>query len=497
MKKILFILLAITGCMFTSCENQDWEFPDYEYTSVYFAYQTPIRTITFGEDYVDTSLDNQGQCEIMATMGGVYSNDANRTISITIDNSIVDAVKFEDGSEIKAMPSEYYSLSANQIVIPKGKMLGGVTVQLTDAFFADPDALTGKYVIPVRMTGVQGADTILEGKPIVENPRLAVAEDWDVAPKNYVLYAIKYINQYDGWYLRTGTDVYSDARGTVERKWDYIEKAEEVKNFSTISKDKLRWAFDLKDAEGIARECDLQLAFDASGAVSISSLTDGITASGSGQYTPLGEKNSFGGKDRDVMNLNYTINWPAQPYYIVSPNLGGVAAWNPAVFTSTNTGDNYHLALVNEAEPGQNWSVQAWIELPEVLEKGAQYTLSCKAKASAAYGCSVFPQSADGSQQQYDVYLSIGTEWSPLSSTFTAQNDAYTKLTFNFGDFQGTIEVDDVVLTKAGSDVNLIANGTFENREEKFYPSGSVQVTDKLVLQARGVKSEWFKVIAK
>ncbi|MBR6539653.1 MAG: adhesin, partial [Bacteroides sp.] len=29
----------------------------------------------------------------------------------------------------------------------------------------------------------------------------------------------------------------------------------------------------------------------------------------SGQYTVLGEKNSWGGKDRDVMTLNYTIEW--------------------------------------------------------------------------------------------------------------------------------------------------------------------------------------------
>lgn len=497
MKKILFILLAITGCVFTSCENQDWEFPDYEYTTVYFGSQTPIRTITFGEDLYDTSLDNQGKCEIIATMGGVYSNNANRTISITVDESIVDDITFEDGSEIKAMPSNYYTLSSDKIVIPKGKLLGGVTVQLNDEFFDDPDALTGKYVIPVRMTDVQGADSILEGKAKGENPRLAVADDWEVQPKNYVLYAIKYINQYDSWYLRTGTDVYSDARGTVERKYDYIEYAEQVQSISTMSMTDLLWNYNLKDAEGVARECKLQLAFDATGACTISSLTDGITATGSGQYSVLGEKNSWGGEDRDVLNLNYTIDWPKQVYYIVSPNLEGVAAWNPAVFTSTNTGENYHLALVNEAEPADNYSVQTWIALPEPLENGAQYTLSCRAKATAGYWCSIFLQSSFDGKQNYNHGLYFGTEWADLTTTITSDSDVYDKLTFNFGDFSGTIEIDDVVLTKAGSDENLIANGTFENREEKFYPAGSVQVTDKLVQWSRGVKSEWFKVAAK
>ena len=290
MKKILFILLAITGCVFTSCENQDWEFPDFEYTTVYFAYQTPVRTITFGEDVWDTSLDNQGQCQIMATIGGVYSNDKDRTISFQVDNSIVDDITFADGSEIKAMPSNYYTLSDNnKIVIPKGKLLGGVTVQLTDAFFADPEAASGKYVIPVRMTDVQGADSILAGVPLVENPRLAVAGDWDVQPKNYILYAVKYISQYDSWYLRAGTDVYSDARGTVNRQpaSGYIEHAQQVKSFSTLDKNSILWDFEVSDATGYARNAQLQLDFADNGAVTLTSLGTGnaATATSSGIWT--------------------------------------------------------------------------------------------------------------------------------------------------------------------------------------------------------------------
>ena len=373
MKKILFILLAITGCVFTSCENQDWEFPDFEYTTVYFAYQTPVRTITFGEDVWDTSLDNQGQCQIMATIGGVYSNDKDRTISIQVDNSIVDDITFADGSEIKAMPSNYYTLSDNnKIVIPKGKLLGGVTVQLTDAFFADPEATTGKYVIPVRMTDVQGADSILSGAPLVENPRLAVAGDWDVQPKNYVLYAVKYISQYDSWYLRAGTDVYSDARGTVERKFDYIEHAQQVKTFSTIDKNTILWDFELKDADGIERECDLKLAFDASGNVTISSLSEGITASGNGTYAVLGEKNSWGGKDRDVMNLNYTIGWEELPYNVVTPNAEGIGNSGTATFTIAGAGENYNLQLNNAEVQDANWKAQVWFQLPEAMENGAE-----------------------------------------------------------------------------------------------------------------------------
>lgn len=504
MKKILFILLAITGCVFTSCENQDWEFPNYEYTSVYFAYQTPVRTITFGEDVWDTSLDNQKQCQIMATMGGVYSNDANRTISITVDNSIVNDITFADGSEIKAMPSSYYELSASEIVIPKGKLLGGVTVQLKDAFFEDPEATSGKYVIPVRMTDVQGADTILEGKPLVDNPRLAVAADWDVQPKNYVLYAIKYISQYDSWYLRTGTDVYNDDyttnRGNVSRTFDDIEKAQQVRAISTLDENSILWDFEVSDASGYARNAQLQLDFSETGAVTLTSLGTGNAAkgSGSGQYTVLGEKNSWGGKDRDVMTLNYSLEWPE---FVEVKENGPLTHWTgqaPATieYVEVEYCASHYMVMSNAEAKTNNWESQVYVTLPKPLENGKEYTLTCKAKATSEYGCSVFLQSADGADQNYSPYMTFGTEWAELSTTFTADKATYTKITFNIGTFVGSIEIDDLVLTKKDSEENLIPNGNFEGYRI-WRPAGSVQVTDKLVQWSRGVASEWFQVAAK
>lgn len=506
MKKILFILLAITGCVFTSCENQDWEFPDFEYTTVYFAYQTPVRTITFGEDVWDTSLDNQGQCQIMATIGGVYSNDKDRTISIQVDNSIVDDITFADGSEIKAMPSEYYTLSDNnKIVIPKGKLLGGVTVQLTDAFFADPEATSGKYVIPVRMTDVQGADSILAGVPLVDSPRLAVAGDWDVQPKNYVLYAVKYISQYDSWYLRAGTDVYSDARGTVNRQpaSGYIEHAQQVKSFSTLDKNSILWDFEVADATGYARNAQLQLDFADNGAVTLTSLGTGnaATGSGSGQYTVLGEKNSWGGKDRDVMTLNYKLEWPE---FVQVLENGPLTHWsNSGTAVMDYVEDAYceahHMQLSNEtlSSEGESWKAQVWVTLSKPLEKGKNYTFTCKAKASSAYAAGVFLQSTTSDSQQYGATsIPFGEEMAEISATFTPKDEVYNKFTMNIGSFVGTIDIDDVTITLEGSNENLVPNGTFEGYRI-LRPAGSVQVTDKLVQWSRGVASEWFEVAAK
>ena len=312
MKKILqiSILIAILTGVFSSCENSDWEFPDFEYSAVYFAYQSPIRTITLGEDIFDTTLDNNYQSQIMATMGGVYKNNNDIEIGIRVDNSLVENLIFEGGSEILAMPSNYYTLSADKIVIKKGEILGGVTVQYTDAFFNDPLALDANYVIPVVMTSVNNADSILSGIPMVDNPRRGVSDDWDVDPKDYILYAVKYINKYDANYLRRGKDVITGAEsGTINRHTEYIEKNEEITGISTRTLNTIAWEHQSRDMADLARSSTLLLNFDNQDNCTITSETAGVTATGTGKFVSKGDKNSWGNKDRDALYLQYTINY--------------------------------------------------------------------------------------------------------------------------------------------------------------------------------------------
>ena len=313
MKRIIFtaFLMAMVTGLFTSCENSDWEFPDYDYSAVYFAYQSPIRTICLGEDVFDTSLDNEYKCQIMATIGGVYKNNANIDISIRVDNSLCDNLVFEENDmDIIPMPSNYYSLSSGKITIEKGSVLGGVIVQLTDVFFNDPKSLLTTYVIPVVMTGVVNADTILSGTPLVDNPRRGVSSDWDVQPKDYVLYAVKYINQYEANYLRRGKDVISGSQsGTQNRHAQYVEKDEVVDNITTRSLNIIAWEHQTKDMNDITRNSVLLLTFDNQNNCTITSETEGVTASGTGKFVSKGDKNSWGNKDRDVLYLDYTIDY--------------------------------------------------------------------------------------------------------------------------------------------------------------------------------------------
>lgn len=289
MKKFIMpmMLLLLAAC------NKNVTFPDYPYQTVYFAYQYPVRTITFGEDIFSTELDNQRKCKIMATTGGVYYSKKNLNIGISVDNSLLgNGLLFGVGKEeILPMPANYYSLADNKIVIPEGSLTGGVEVQLTDAFFNDPKTIKNTYVIPLRITNKSVADSILSGK-------------------DFILYAIKYVNEWHGNYLRRGKDVVSGSvNQTVVRHMEYVEK-DEVNKLNTKSLKELVFPVVYKDKDGNNINCTLLLTFKDGEKCTISSATENITVTGDGQFVKRGEKNSWGSKDRDALYLQYQVTLP-------------------------------------------------------------------------------------------------------------------------------------------------------------------------------------------
>jgi hypothetical protein len=60
---------------------------------------------------------------------------------------------------------------------------------------------------------------------------------------------------------------------------------------------------------------DLVLTFDGDN-VTVSSGTEGITASGTGKYVKDGEKMAWGNKDRDGIYLEYNVDFGAKQYQI-------------------------------------------------------------------------------------------------------------------------------------------------------------------------------------
>ena len=253
MKKIYLTSMMLLAL--ASCHNGDWHFDDYGARSVYFAYQYPVRTITLGEDpSTDNTLDNQHKCKIMATTGGGYTNPDDITVYFEVDETLCDNIVFTGtNNPVKAMPQNYYTLSSNsEMVIPAGKLSGGVEVQLTDDFFNDADAIKNTYVIPLRMTDPVGADTILQGKPIVENPNVHNVDHWDIMPKDYILYCVKYINPWHASYLRRGKDIIEGQAGhlslskEIVRHEKYVEE-DEVMKLETKSMKEVTYSLYVED----------------------------------------------------------------------------------------------------------------------------------------------------------------------------------------------------------------------------------------------------------
>lgn len=289
-KLVSIIALGGLAFAFSSCENADKSFPDYEGgTSVYFAYQYPIRTIVLGNDeVVDNTPDRQHKCAIYSTMGGAYSGK-NITVDIAVDNTLCDNLFFEDGTPVLPMPSDYYTLGGDKINY-NGALWGNVEVQLTDAFFADEKALGCNYVIPVVMKGQTGANRILTGTPLIEGdtPVRTNSDYWSVLPKDYVLYCVKYMNPWHAFYLRRGVDKITE-NGTVTTSVRHAQSVEkdEVCGITTRSLNTAVFPVSTNTADGTTMKCDLLLTFNDDNECTITSGTTGITATGSGTILKL------------------------------------------------------------------------------------------------------------------------------------------------------------------------------------------------------------------
>jgi hypothetical protein len=314
MKRVLlisFVLLAIL----TAC-NKDREFKNYKYTTVYFPYQSPVRTLVLGEDIFDNTLDNQHKFKVMATMGGVYENKKNVAISVEVDDALAERLRFgtPTGDSVFALPAGYYTLPRDKrIEIKPGEIMGGLEVQLTDAFFQDPRSVKNTFVLPLRITSVSGADSVLRGKSEIALPDRRKAADWAVRPKDYVLYAVKYVNPYHGTYLRRGTaEVKSTADPALDTTFIYraqfVEK-DELANLVTLSLSQNSVSLNAKNKGNINQPFRAILNFDNQGKITVSK-PDTVTTynvTGNGEFVKKGDK--WGNQPRDVIRMKYQVTF--------------------------------------------------------------------------------------------------------------------------------------------------------------------------------------------
>ncbi|WP_298365999.1 DUF5627 domain-containing protein [uncultured Lutibacter sp.] len=314
--KIKLILVAFALSLM-ACENQVNEFDDFGSTSVYFPYQTPVRTLILGKyDLGFNENDNNGRFEIGVIMSGVYENTTNRKVHFELAPELINpSVIGVSSVNVQVLPSSYYTIEQESpVTIPVGSTKGRIPVQLNDAFFEDPLSFAGEnevnYVLPLKITDYEQLDSLLTGVPNedVINPVKVKGSDWASEPKDYTLYGIKFMNKYQGIYLRRGEDVMTNASG---EKVSNVYQAEfvvrdELVTLSTSGRFNVELS-NLVRRGGLSSpgSVNMELSFNENGDCTISSFNDDIyNISGSGKFVEDGDE--WGGKKRDAIYLDYT-----------------------------------------------------------------------------------------------------------------------------------------------------------------------------------------------
>jgi len=302
----VFLLFGVIS----SCKNQDWSFPDYTYSTTYFPYQTPVRTLIQGDDELtDTSLDNQLQFSIGVGIGGVYETTQDRKVGYVLDETLATKLYTDKGDTLVALPKAYYTMSpAGTLIVPKGKMQGYVDVQLTDAFLNDPRAFKTRYVIPLVLTSTE-TDSILQGKTTKTNADRRIVKDWTVIPKDYTLFGIKYINPYHGKYLHRGKDVVKNAAGSQISEFIYRTKYiedNEIWHLQTNRRDQVMLTSMVRRTAGSPGNFKMLLTFGSDGNCIITKdPTSTYPVAGTGKFVSKGDE--WGGKKRNAIIINYQI----------------------------------------------------------------------------------------------------------------------------------------------------------------------------------------------
>jgi hypothetical protein len=315
MKKILIVLF--TGILVFGCTNKDIEFDDFKYQSIYFPYQMPIRTIILGDEAVgDNTIDQERAFSIGLTIGGAYENRQERQITIAyapeLADSIIDAAT---GDTLELLPESYYDAGflaspTDIIIIPSGEMSGKTRVQLNDAFFQDPLSAGFHYILPLKIIDA-GPDTVLSGisGPGATSPDPRNPDDWNITPKDYTMFGIRYINEAHGYYIYRG----QRRNQTTDEVTAYSERFltdNPLTLLSTISLTENIMSY----AAGQATDESFRmlLNFDHSGQTlavsSLDSTTVDVNGTGSYYTKEQGESESYNGNKHRTIYLAYSYS---------------------------------------------------------------------------------------------------------------------------------------------------------------------------------------------
>lgn len=300
MKKILILLILAAGL--NAC--QDNTFVDFDFTGGYFPNQYSVKVF----DLANAS-DTTHSFIVPIVMGGVYKNTQERIFNFEIAPELCNKALFESTKDtISLLPSTHYTLSsANQIIIPAGKLNGSIEVKLTDAFFNDPLASKLHYVIPIRIISVTGLDSVLRGKSSLNNPDVRVASQWSILPKDYIMISVKYISQYQGNYFHRGVSVVKDPTEKIIENTIYNQNTE-IWNLLPKGQNMV-YVNGARNSKFLSGNAQINLNINSSGSILITDAAG--TSIGTGQFIKDGEVIGSIIRNKMVLAYKYSVQYTA------------------------------------------------------------------------------------------------------------------------------------------------------------------------------------------
>lgn len=319
MKKILCLLSFVA--ILSGCENKEIDFPDFAYQTVYFPFQTPVRTLMLGDEEIgDNTIDLEHAFSIGASIGGMYENTKDRVVSVAFAPELALNIKDASGKTLKLLPAEYYTATFDKITIPAGSFFGKLRVNLTDAFFADTLSTVLTYVVPLRITDASG-DSVLSGKPKVPSPDPRKTGDWTVVPKNWVLFGVKYINPTHGVYLLRGKrkNINNPNDSAVYNK-RFIDDNDITKLSTRSMTENFMSTVGGTNKEATNAKYSMKLTFDnANKNIAVSRKSSAtVSVNGSGKFYSKADAQaeSYNGKKHRTIYLDYTYTDGTNTYRV-------------------------------------------------------------------------------------------------------------------------------------------------------------------------------------
>ena len=322
MKKIIFLLITATVCTIISCQNEEIrKFDDFDYTTTYFPYQFPVRTLVLGDYMFDNQNDNNLKFKITARMGGVYDNKKNIKVTYQLDptlvNKLATAPNLFDGKAtakadtLEILPASYYTITpANEFEIPSGSFMGSVDIQLKEEFLNDPKSVRTKYVVPLKIIS-STTDSVLQGKSGMSTPDPRVAGNWVIAPKNYTIFGIKFVNKFHGKYLHRGASAITDSTTstlleTIVYHQKYVEN-DEIWALQTTGRNVVNLTGTLRKTPSSPGKFIMNLIFDSNNNCQVTTaLGSPFKVRGTGKFVTDGDK--WGNVPQDAIYLDYIVN---------------------------------------------------------------------------------------------------------------------------------------------------------------------------------------------